>query len=292
MDSSNFVYLPQKSDPSPWGVDALGAGIAEVLPNQSYPLPGHPREYQFDWERGRTLSSFQALYITRGSGEFESESVSLRAFEAPCLFLLFPNNWHRYRPKAEHGWQEHWIGFDGSLPRQLLDAGTLEYQSPFFEVGNHTGVFDQFQLVFEEARNEALGFREIAATAILQILALATALPSRRLEETNPMRTVVRQACFLLRDRVDRTLSVEDLASELNVGYTYFRRMFKRYTGFSPKQYHNQLRFERVKRLLQETNLPIGEIAALMAFDSPFHLSEWFKRRAGRPPSAWRSISR
>ena len=106
------------------------------------------------------------------------------------------------------------------------------------------------------------------------------------------MRAVIRKASFLLRERTDANLSVETLADELNVGYTYFRRLFKKYTGFSPKQYHTQLRFERVKRLLSETDLSISEIANLLNFDSTFHLSQWFKKLSGTPPSTWRQASR
>ena len=122
----------------------------------------------------------------------------------------------------------------------------------------------------------------------MQILALATSLPLRTEEENQPMRATVRQACFLLRERTDSVVSIESIAEELKVGYTYFRRMFKRYTGFSPKQYHTQLRFERVKRLLRESDLSIGEIASLLSFDSPFHLSQWFKKLADTPPTIWR----
>ena len=106
------------------------------------------------------------------------------------------------------------------------------------------------------------------------------------------MRSVIRQACFLMRERTDTIISVENLAAELNVGYVYFRHLFKKYTGFSPKQYHTQLRFERVKRLLRESELSIGEIAELLGFDSTFHLSQWFKKLAQSPPSVWRKGNR
>ena len=102
------------------------------------------------------------------------------------------------------------------------------------------------------------------------------------------MRGTVRQACFLLRERVDQILSIESLAQELNVGYTYFRHMFKRYTGFSPKQYHTQLRFNALNAFFANPTFPISEIAALLGFDSTFHLSQWFKKLADSPPSGWR----
>ncbi len=292
MTTDSFSYLPHSEDPSAWNVRVLGAGQANIEANQDYPASEHPGDYALDWEKGRTLPAFQVLYITRGSGLIETSQTPATKLEAPFIFLLFPETWHRYRPSPETGWQEHWIGFDGPIPQNLLETGVIDSKRPFFEVGHHDAILALFQLILDEVKNEALGFRRIAAASILQILALATSLPLRQEEENQPMRAVIRQASFLLRERTDSNLSVQTLADELNVGYTYFRRLFKKYTGFSPKQYHTQLRFERVKRLLSETDLSISEIANLLNFDSTFHLSQWFKKLSGTPPSTWRQASR
>lgn len=288
MKRDEFYYLPRSKEESPWNVEILGAGQSDIRANQSYPAREHPAEYRFEWERGRTLPAFQVLYITKGAGTIETAHTSEITLKAPFLFLLFPNIWHRYRPTVESGWHEHWIGFDGPLPRQLQTAKIIDPKQPTFEIGHHDQILAQFQLVLDEVKNEALGFRRIASASVLQIIALATSLPLRTEEENQPMRATVRQACFLLRERTDYNVSIEAIAEELKVGYTYFRRMFKNYTGFSPKQYHTQLRFERVKRLLRESDLSIGEIASLLGFDSPFHLSQWFKKLAQVSPTIWR----
>ena len=291
MMADYFSYLPQPDEPSAWQLNVLGAGRANIEPNQDYPPRNHPHGYSFDWERGRSLESFQVLFITHGSGVIETAHTPPQTMRAPFLFLLFPNVWHRYRPLPDTGWQEHWIGFDGPIPRQLLKSGVIRPDQPFFDAGHHDGILAQFQLVLDEVKNEPLGFRRITASAVLQVLAFATCLPIRNKEESQPMRAIARQACFLMRERVDTILSMEALAAELNVGYTYFRRMFKKYTGLSPKQYHTQLRLERVKRLLRESKLPIGDIADLLGFDSAFHLSQWFRKLTEVPPSVWRRKS-
>ncbi len=288
MSTDEFYYLPRAAEPSAWNVEILGAGRSEIRPHQRYPATQHPLEYSFIWEEGRTLPAYQVIYITRGSGVIETERTPLATLVAPVLVVLFPNIWHRYRPNADTGWNEHWIGFDGPLPQQMQSDGILSPDRPLLEIGRHPQALPQFQLVLDELKGEALGFRRIAASSVLQILALATSLPLRSEEENQPMRAVVREACAILRERSDQIVTIESLAAELNVGYTYFRRMFKQYTGFSPKQYHTQLRFERVKRLLQDARLSISEIAHQLEFDSPFHLSQWFKKLANTPPSQWR----
>ncbi len=292
MASSDSIYLPQPESPSPWKLEILGAGYAAVEPGDEYPPRQHPEAHYFQWERGRLLSEYQAILVTEGRGTIETAGSEPRALEAPFLFLLFPDVWHRYRPDPSTGWHEYWLAFDGPLPRELQASGAIGPAAPYFLAGHSELLLAQFQLAHDETRSEALGFRRICAAAIMQILALATTLPVRTEEEREPMRAIVRKACFLMRERADSALSPEQLAAELKVGYTYFRRLFKKYTGMSPKRYHCQLRLQRTKNLLRDTGMSVGQIASALSFETPFHLSGWFKKQTGLSPSQWRAQGR
>lgn len=288
MQTDFSAYLPQSEETTPFGIEVLGGGSAHIDPGQHYPPHSHPTGHAFDWERGRILHEYQVLLITKGKGTLETEASERIEFNAPFMFLVFPSVWHRYQPTFETGWQEHWIAFRGQLADDLKQQGILSPAQPTFDIGPSERVLRQFQLALDEIRAEAHGFRQIAATAIMQILALATNLPHRSHEENQPMRATVRKACFILRERADSVVFPEDLAAELKVGYTYFRRMFKRYTGLSPKQYHSQLRLQRIKTQLRDTGDTVNQIADRFGFNSPFHLSNWFKKQTNVSPSDWR----
>lgn len=289
MSSDYAIYLPQADTPSPWKLDVLGAGKARILPGESYPPQSHPSDHTFVWDRGRILDEYQILLIAKGAGILETSQSEPIEFKAPFLFLVFPGVWHRYRPRADTGWHEHWIAFHGGFVDSLQEAGVIDPRTPSLKIGHNEMLLAQIQLIHDEVKTEALGYRRIIATAVMQILALATSLPMRSEEENHPMRAIVRRACFEMRERADSVLYPEELAQELNVGYTYFRRMFKKYTGLSPKRYHSQLRLQRVKRLLRDSPFSISEISDSLGFHSPFHLSSWFKKETGQSPQHWRS---
>lgn len=292
MALSDSIYLPQPESPSLWQVEILGAGYAAIEAGDEYPPRQHPEAHYFQWERGRLLPEYQAILVTEGQGTIETSASPPRGFEAPFVFILFPGVWHRYRPDPATGWNEYWLAFDGPLPRSLQASGAISPTAPYFDAGHSELLLAQFQLAHSEASSEALGFRRICAAAIMQILALATTLPVRTEEESEPMRAIVRKACFLMRERADTALSPEQLATELKVGYTYFRRLFKKYTGMSPKRYHSQLRLQRAKSLLRDTGLSVSQIATALSFETPFHLSGWFKKQTGCSPSEWRAQGR
>lgn len=121
---SFFLYLPVGERDVRWGVHVTGAGEATIPAGAVYPPPKlHPEFYDFTWGRGRTLPEYQLIYLSRGAGEFESAATGLRAVSAGAVLLLFPGVWHRYRPAADTGWTEHWVGFSGDHVRGLQTAG-------------------------------------------------------------------------------------------------------------------------------------------------------------------------
>ena len=74
----------------------------------------------------------------------------------------------------------------------------------------------------------------------------------------------------------------------MNVGYSWFRKLFKNYTGLSPGQYYLQLKIEKAKELLCNSNSPIKKIAQELNFDSSFYFSRIFKDKTGLKPTEYR----
>jgi len=82
--------------------------------------------------------------------------------------------------------------------------------------------------------------------------------------------------------------SVEALADKLGVGARQLARLFQRHVGASPVQMAKTVRIQRAKRLLNETALPITEIAYRSGFSSLRRFNAAFRELYGRPPSELR----
>ncbi len=83
-------------------------------------------------------------------------------------------------------------------------------------------------------------------------------------------------------------LSVEMICDCLGKSRSYLSRMFKENTGMNLLDYLHTTRLTEAKKLLNETNLGISEIAAKVGYYSGWTLARVFKRYEGITPTAYR----
>jgi AraC family transcriptional regulator of adaptative response / DNA-3-methyladenine glycosylase II len=79
--------------------------------------------------------------------------------------------------------------------------------------------------------------------------------------------------------------SVEGLAEGVGVGARHLARLFSRHLGAPPSQVARTARVQRAKRLLDDTDIPMTEIAMLAGFGSLRRFNTVFSEVYGRPPS-------
>jgi AraC family transcriptional regulator of adaptative response / DNA-3-methyladenine glycosylase II len=82
--------------------------------------------------------------------------------------------------------------------------------------------------------------------------------------------------------------SVEDLAERLGIGERHMRRLFIEHLGASPVAVAQTRRTHFAKKLIDETALPISEVAYSSGFASLRRFNDAFRKAYGRSPSDWR----
>lgn len=83
-------------------------------------------------------------------------------------------------------------------------------------------------------------------------------------------------------------ITVADLARQVFVSETHFRRLFQKVFGVSPVQFIRQRRIDRACALLRTTDLPIKQVAQNCGFAEDAFFSRVFHRLVGTSPAAYR----
>lgn len=289
MEGSYFKYLAAGETDRRWGLYCTVAGYASNPPGARYPMHQHPSEYHFNWEKGRVLREYQISYITRGEGVYETRDMRVPIREG-MVFMVFPDEWHRYRPSTTTGWDEYYIGFQGTMAAQICELPFFRNRNCTYQVGHNLMLLHSLQEIMRLVRQENAGHQQRTAGHIGHLLGEIYAAVINRDFSGKPIGEIMERVQFEMRESLNRRLDCRDLALHYGLGYSYFRRMFRRYTGLPPAQYHLQLRLQKARDLLR-SGAALKEAAYSLGFDSPFHLSKQFKKKFGLSPRSFREQS-
>src|SRR5579871_2164332 len=115
-------------------------------------------------------------------------------------------------------------------------------------------------------------------------LAVVTAPPA----EDDPMLAL---ALSIMEKTMEEPLSCAGIAQRTGLSLRQLQRLFRARLGTGPLQHYRRMRLARAHALLQQTGLPVTEVAVSAGFASPEHFSRVYRQAFGRPPSADRRQS-
>lgn len=277
----------EQSEPS-WGVNVHNIGHHVHAPGIPYPDPKHPSSHAFQWSKGRTLQEFQIVYIAKGRGKYESELTGELVVEAGTIMLNFPGSWHRYQPDKETGWEEFWVGFDGHYAEYLMRQDCFSREHPLINIGFNIEFMEVFLQLIETLKYEGVAFRQISSCLVIQLLGLVYASALMKDQSQLQKEKVVQAIRLQMHKNWDNKFDLQELASQFNVSYEWFRKAFKKVTGSSPNQYLQNIKIEKTSQLLRQTSMTVAEVAYKAGYESEFYFSRIFKKRTGLSPSEYR----
>ena len=105
----------------------------------------------------------------------------------------------------------------------------------------------------------------------------------------NSSKVLMHKASLYMRMHFRDNLSLDDIASYVNLNSSYFCKIFHSEMGTSPKQYLSALRLEYAKKLLSITDLPVIEICFACGYNSLSNFLKAFKQKYGFSPKCIRS---
>lgn len=290
IDTFCSKYLMENEQNLDWGLVVTTTGHQDIGIDTSYPSTDHPKPYLFLPKKGRILNEYILIYISRGKGHFVSTHQKEIEITEGYMVLLFPNEWHSYSPNEKTGWKESWIGFKGPNIEQRIVAGYFLKKNPVFNIGVNPEIVNLFRLAVKTAKEHKSGYQQMLAGIVNLLLGFTYSENTYRTSEDRHLTNQINSAKIFMQENKASQLYCEEIAKQIGMGYSCFRRTFKQYTGMAPKQYIDELKLGDAKELLVNTALSCKEIAFELGFESLSYFSNVFKKKMGIPPTKYREL--
>jgi AraC-like DNA-binding protein len=288
---SNKIFYPSIHEiDKKFGLVVTTSGFQVIASGQQYPPEGHPKTHSYNYHKGRTLNEFQLVYITHGKGTFRSNQNEEINLSGGTIFILFPGIWHTYHPDSVTGWEAYWVGFSGLFADRLIENSFLNPDNPLFEIGYNEPVVKLFQEINEHAKREEPGSQALLAGIVIHLIGVLLHFKRNEVFSNKTYIPLINKAKVIMREHVSTPITAEEIARKLNISYSWFRRTFKEYTGFSPTQFIMDLTIQKAKELLVQTDDSVKQIAIQLNFDSTDYFSVFFKRATGYNPLSYRAL--
>ena len=92
------------------------------------------------------------------------------------------------------------------------------------------------------------------------------------------------QVIQMMEANVEDPLSPADLADQVGMSTRQLERLFRRYLNRSPKRYYMELRLQKARNLLMQTDMSVINVALACGFASPSHFSKCYRAHYSTTP--------
>ncbi|MBI9101589.1 MAG: helix-turn-helix domain-containing protein [Spirochaetales bacterium] len=226
------------------------------------------------------------IICTGGNGwfEFEGRRFELKKDEAIILPAGIP---HEYGTAEGEWWEIFWIHFGGNLSGAIRD-GIRENETiapfplPFGQESRHI-----FSLICSSLQVGISPMKYDLACA--RLWHLMGSIRTDRKAGSELSRGTINECISMMEDRINGSLTLEELSHRISMTPQYLCRLFKQKTGHTPMEHFTRLKIQKACYLLDMTSDQVNEISSQIGIDDPYYFTRTFKRIMGTPPRDYRN---
>lgn len=102
----------------------------------------------------------------------------------------------------------------------------------------------------------------------------------------------LQEAANYIEEHLSGKCSLKDVALHVHLNPSYFSVLFKEHMGMTFSEFLTRKRIQQAKRILLTSDLPIGEIAEKIGYQTSKYFIQIFKEYEGKTPSKYRKEAR
>ncbi len=219
--------------------------------------------------------------VIRGKGHLYYGDQYYTVTEGDVYFLQ-PHVPHHYHSDPDDPWEKLWFNLTGPLMDALCDAyrlrGCVYYPQCYMEKEFRKGMD-----ILRDLKEETQDAFTLHIHHILHML--------HEWKKVHPEQERSPEG-LLLRDYLVRhwheEVSLGVLAEQIRKSPAQTMRIFRKNWHCTPNQFLQKQRIFFAQQYLENSDIPVKELASMLGFRDEFYFSNWFKRYTGVSPKFYR----
>jgi len=219
-------------------------------------------------------------FVLSGEGFINGNKISENT-----VFIAYKDSPMDYYPSKYDPWSYIYVRFLGQDIKRVFGDYDFQYGLTILPFQKKEELFHLFSLYKSLYSYDNYDAQTAIANAILLLFEKKSA-PS---DDVSLQKQNANNIKKFIDENYYKNLTVKSIAEKFFFSKDYIRNLFVKFYGFAPKQYIQNVRMERAKKLLAETDTSITMIANSVGYDDALLFSKMFKKYFSVSPKKYRT---
>lgn len=228
-------------------------------------------------------------FVKEGAGHVTQCQATHRIKAGQC-FVVFPGEEAVIKSEHNKTMNVSWVAFSGYLVQRYLGRARITAYEPLFDDTSEHEMEQMFDAILEASIKPSNRYCRIMAQMYNLFTFFLDHIPQETRVETAPPEMYLFKALDFIDTNYQDDISVESIAESAGINRKALYIVFKKLTGFSPKDYLIYYRMCKATDLLKRTKLSVETVATSVGYSDQFHFSKEFKKNVGFSPSEYRRV--
>ncbi|QIE54330.1 GlxA family transcriptional regulator [Pikeienuella piscinae] len=181
----------------------------------------------------------------------------------------------------------HWGYHDAFMedhPEVDLDPSVFVMDGRYVSSSGGTAATDMMLRLIEDAHGSALSRQTAERLVYTSVRAEGEGQRHSANSRIGIRNARLAKAVEFIESDLDEPMRTADVAARVGLSPRQLERLFGRYLHCSPKKYRMEMRLNRARELLRQTEMSVINVALACGFTSPSHFSKCYRTRFGSTP--------
>jgi len=240
----------------------------------------HNAKLAYDRQNMRKFPYFVITHLIDGDGVYTNDELGKWLEMKPGWGIIStPRKKNSYGGKNK-SFLEDSICFDGQLAHLLFETGIIK--NGLIYIGKERRLLPTINKLREGTVSALL-----EANVMLQQL-LFKLNREQASQQTSANDHKIESLLQRIQDNPGKWWTVSAMAEYCNISENYLRTLFRKHTGFAPKEYLDNIKMNRAVEMLNNPQMKIYEISERLGYIDNYHFIRRFTKVLGQSPGKYR----